>query len=64
MRSTFLKYAFMLQNLVRIDNGQGLVEYALIVSLIALGMVVSVHNVGQVVYAMYSEISSVVASAA
>jgi Flp pilus assembly pilin Flp len=64
MRSTFLKYAFMLQNLVRIDNGQGLVEYALIVSLIALGMVMSVHNVGVVVYVMYSEISTVVASAA
>jgi len=44
---------------IREDDGQALVEYALLLSLIAIVAIVSVETFGLRVFAMYSHIVSV-----
>ena len=57
MRDTFLNLYVKLQGL-RNDEGQDLVEYALLVALIALVCVTGVNNVATAVNSVFNQISS------
>jgi pilus assembly protein Flp/PilA len=57
MNRTLLKVYVQLQGLIS-DDGQDLVEYALLVALIALVCVTGVSNVASAVNTVFSNISS------
>ena len=52
-----------LQNFVRDDEGQDLIEYALLVALIALGAVVAVTAAGDKVEAVFQAIAAAIPGA-
>jgi pilus assembly protein Flp/PilA len=56
MNKTLLKLYVKFQNL-KDENGQDLVEYALLVALIALVCVTGVSNVASAINSVFSEIS-------
>jgi len=58
MRDTFLKLHVKLQGLKNGEEGQDLVEYALLVALIALVCVAGVSNVAGAVNGVFSNISA------
>ena len=57
MRDTILKIYVKLQGLKN-DEGQDLVEYALLVALVALATVAGVNNVATAVNSVFTNISS------
>ena len=58
MRDTILKLFVKLQGLKNEEEGQDLVEYALLVALIALICISGVNNVASAVNTVFSSISS------
>jgi pilus assembly protein Flp/PilA len=58
MNDLFLKLVVMAQNLMTRDDGQDLVEYALLVCLIALAAMSGVKHVASAVTAVFSNVSS------
>jgi pilus assembly protein Flp/PilA len=58
MNDLFLKLFVMAQNLMTRDDGQDLVEYALLVSLIALAAISGVKHVATAVNSVFSNVSS------
>jgi len=58
MNETFLKLFVKLQNLKTSEEGQDLVEYALLVALIALVCVTGVSKVATAVNSVFTNISS------
>jgi pilus assembly protein Flp/PilA len=58
MNNALLKLYVMFQNLKNDEQGQDLVEYALLVCLIALACVTGVSNVTQAVTKVFSNISA------
>ena len=58
MKSTLLKLYVKFQGLKNAEEGQDLVEYALLVALIALVCVSGVNNVATAVNSVFSTISS------
>ena len=58
MRDTFLKLYVKAQSLKNGEEGQDLVEYALLVALIALVCISGVNNVATAVNTVFSNISS------
>jgi pilus assembly protein Flp/PilA len=58
MHDTLLKLYVKLQNLVSEEQGQDLVEYALLVSLIALGAISGVNHVATAVTKIFTNVSS------
>jgi pilus assembly protein Flp/PilA len=58
MNDLFLKLFVMAQSLMTRDDGQDLVEYALLVSLIALAAISGVKHVATAVNNVFSNVSS------
>jgi pilus assembly protein Flp/PilA len=58
MNRRLLSVYVKLQNLLRGEDGQDLVEYALLVCLIALGAIAGVNHVSTAVTKVFSNISS------
>ena len=58
MNNLFLTLYVKLQNLVAREDGQDLVEYALLVALIALAAITGVSNVATAVSKVFNNISS------
>jgi pilus assembly protein Flp/PilA len=58
MNKALLKLNFRFQNLLNREEGQDLVEYALLLSLIALAAVAMIQNVGTAVNAIFSNINA------
>jgi len=58
MRNTLLNLYVKFQSLKNGEEGQGLVEYALLVALIALVCVSGVNNVATAVNSVFTNISS------
>jgi pilus assembly protein Flp/PilA len=58
MSSPLLKLYLKVQDLKSGEEGQDLVEYALLVALIALVCITSVSNVASAINTVFSEISS------
>ena len=61
MKSLFLNFYEKFQGLKNGEEGQDLVEYALLVALIALACVVGVQNVASAITTVFSNISSTLA---
>lgn len=59
----FLGLSMKLQNLMNSEEGQDLVEYALVVALIALGAVASMNMLASSISLEFTTISSLFASA-
>ncbi len=58
MHNTLLKFYVKLQNLVNDERGQDLVEYALLVSLIALRAISGISHVATAVTKIFSNVST------
>jgi pilus assembly protein Flp/PilA len=58
MNNLFLAMYVMLQNLMNREEGQDLVEYALLVCLIALAAITGVNKVATAVTTVFTNISS------
>jgi pilus assembly protein Flp/PilA len=58
MNNLFLALYVRLQNLMNHDEGQDLVEYALLVCLIALAAITGVNKVATAVTAVFTNIST------
>ncbi|MFZ1939030.1 MAG: Flp family type IVb pilin [Terracidiphilus sp.] len=58
MNSLFLKLHLKLQDLTHREEGQDLVEYALLVALIALAAITGVNKVAGAITTVFSNISS------
>ncbi len=58
MNDIFLRFWITLQSLRSSERGQDLVEYALLVCLIALGGIAGVRHVASAVTAVFSNVSS------
>ncbi len=58
MNNTVLKLYVLGQNLLVQEEGQDLVEYALLVSLIALAAITAVSNIAGGITAIFSNVSS------
>jgi pilus assembly protein Flp/PilA len=58
MNNLFLSLYVKLQTLMATEDGQDLVEYALLVSLVALAAIVGVQNVATAVTKVFGNISS------
>jgi pilus assembly protein Flp/PilA len=58
MNNLFLSVYVKLQTLMATEDGQDLVEYALLVSLVALAAIVGVQNVATAVTKVFGNISA------
>ncbi len=58
MNQIFLKFWAALQNLQSGERGQDLVEYSLLICVIALGSIAGVRHVATAVTAVFSNVSS------
>jgi Flp pilus assembly pilin Flp len=56
----FLKPLQMLQSLIRIEKGQDLVEYALLIALLSLGLVASGSSVASAINTQFSRIAATI----
>jgi pilus assembly protein Flp/PilA len=63
MNTMFLRLYVKLENLVGHEEGQDLVEYALVVAIIALGVVASLRTVASSIGTEFSVIEAAFASA-
>ncbi len=61
MHDTILKLYVKLQTLTNNEQGQDLVEYALLCSLIALSLIAGIKNIASAVNSVFSNISSAMA---
>ena len=64
MNTMLLKLYVKFQDLMSRDEGQDLIEYALVASLIALGSVTLIGQAGASIKTIFTNISSALASAA
>ncbi|HEY1985221.1 MAG TPA: Flp family type IVb pilin [Terracidiphilus sp.] len=58
MNGFFQKLCIELKNLALGEDGQDLVEYGLLISLIALAAIISIHKVTAAVNAVFTSIST------
>jgi pilus assembly protein Flp/PilA len=63
MNNKFLGFCIKLENLISREEGQDLVEYALLVALIALGSVASMKGMAHSISTEFSVIESTFSSA-
>lgn len=61
MNNLFLKMYVKAQNLLSNEDGQDLVEYALLITLVALAAVTGVQNVAKAINTVFSNISTTLA---
>lgn len=52
----------LIQRILREEEGQDLVEYALLVAAIALGLIAAIRGIAQALNSMYESISSALTS--
>jgi pilus assembly protein Flp/PilA len=62
MKDTMLKFAIKLQTLLSNEEGQDLIEYALVVALIAFGAVAAMKILSSDINNAFSEIGSLLTS--
>jgi len=62
MRPVILNFLLNLRRLVLLDDGQDLVEYALVVALIAFGATASMHALAGGLNSAFSKISGALAT--
>jgi Flp pilus assembly pilin Flp len=62
MQPEFLKLFYRLRRFVTQDDGQDLIEYALVVSMIAFGATASMHSLAGGLNSAFSKISSALAT--
>jgi pilus assembly protein Flp/PilA len=62
MHSSLLHVVGKIQNLVNREDGQDLVEYALIVALVAFGATAAMQSLGAGINSAFTNISSTLAS--
>jgi pilus assembly protein Flp/PilA len=62
MKDMILKLIVKIQNWASQDEGQNLVEYALVVALVAFGATTALHNLGTGLNHAFTNISSTLAS--
>ena len=60
MNDTMLKLYIKMQNLLSRDEGQDLVEYALVVALVALGATAALGALGVKISGMYTRITTLI----
>jgi len=58
MSTLFLRFYVYLENVVSSEEGQDLVEYALVVALIALGATASMKGLAMAISSSFSKIST------
>jgi pilus assembly protein Flp/PilA len=58
MNNTLLKLYVMFQDLMNREEGQDLVEYALIIALVSIALVVSLSTLTNAVSSVFAKISS------
>jgi len=63
MNTMFLKLYVSFQNLISREEGQDLVEYALVVAIIALGATAAMKGLAQVISSSFGSISTTFAGA-
>ncbi len=63
MNTMFWKMYVKLQGLMHTEEGQDLVEYALLVALIALGAIAAIGGVGKAITSVFTTITSSLTSA-
>ena len=63
MNSMLLKLYVSFQNLISREEGQDLVEYALVVAIIALGATATMKGLAQVISSSFGSISTIFAGA-
>jgi len=63
MNAMLLRLFEKFQNLVSREEGQDLVEYALVVAIIALGATASMQSLAQVISSSFGSISTIFAGA-
>jgi pilus assembly protein Flp/PilA len=63
MNTMFLKMYVKFQNLISRDEGQDLVEYALVVAIIALGATAAMGNLAKAISGAFGSISTAFATA-
>jgi pilus assembly protein Flp/PilA len=63
MKDTMLKIYIKIQNLMAREEGQDLVEYALVVALLALAATVGITAVGTALQAAFTNISTTLTAA-
>jgi pilus assembly protein Flp/PilA len=63
MNAMFLKLMMYFQDLMSREEGQDLVEYALVVALIALGATASMQSLASVISSSFASISTTFAGA-
>jgi len=63
MNTMFLKLYVSFQNLISREEGQDLVEYALVVAIIALGATATMKGLAQVISSSFGSISTTFAGA-
>jgi pilus assembly protein Flp/PilA len=63
MNTMLLKLYVSFQNLINREEGQDLVEYALVVAIIALGATATMKGLAQVISSSFGSISTAFASA-
>jgi len=61
MNSLMQKVYVKVQNLMDREEGQDLVEYALLITLVALGVVTGVNNVASAINTVFTNISTTLA---
>jgi pilus assembly protein Flp/PilA len=61
MNNLFLAMYVKLQDLMKHEEGQDLIEYALIAALIAVAAIAGMKNVASAVNSLFSQVSSVLA---
>jgi Flp pilus assembly pilin Flp len=59
-KPTFFKPRQILQSLIRIEEGQDLVEYALLIALLSLGLVASGSSVASALNTQFSRIAATI----
>jgi pilus assembly protein Flp/PilA len=63
MNTLLLKSYVKFQNLMNREEGQGMVEYGLIVALIALGLTAALSGIGSSLKSIFQNISTTLAAA-
>lgn len=63
MRRGFLRFVFRLQCLIRREEGQSMIEYGLLASLITLGFVALFKNIGADLVTLFTAISTKISNA-
>ena len=60
MKQKFLELSFKMQNMIMSEDGQDLIEYALVVALIAFGATAGITAIGTKLGTLYTNINTAI----